>query len=377
MILRAVAVMAGLILLAAMAHVSVVSNGGYGTTQAVMTVSSAAGVAIGALVIGRTSSDRRYALAFGIAACLACGEAFGLLGAAERLVAQREATQAPAREASALRAAAAERVRLAELALASVPTSSVRLTTALAAKSVADDAATTKAAEKHCSANCRQLLEQQVTAAVVEVTKARDEIEKQRRAAEAQLADARVALGLIPSLPSGTPLADRLGMAPWVLDLLVAGLGSLSANGLGCLLLAFAAHGPAFAPTPTNATRRPQNSEAIIDVFDSTRGASRIPAPMSHTIEASDRLPLIEHVDRFAVTAISKKSRGRASLADVHAAYLAWCRAEGLSPANPGDFAEAIGKLVKAAGITVRLNDKREPLLLGVRLKPELLADMN
>ena len=134
MILRAVAVMAGLVLLGAMAHVSVVSNGGYGTTQAVMTFAIAAGVAIGALVIGRTSSERRYALAFGIAACLACGEAFGLLGAAERLVAHRDAVQVPAREASALRAQASERVRLAEIALTSVPTTSVRLSTALAAK---------------------------------------------------------------------------------------------------------------------------------------------------------------------------------------------------------------------------------------------------
>ena len=60
MILRAIAVMAGLVLLGAMAHVSVVSNGGYGTTQAVMTFAIAGGVATGALVIGRTSSQRRY-----------------------------------------------------------------------------------------------------------------------------------------------------------------------------------------------------------------------------------------------------------------------------------------------------------------------------
>ena len=44
-----------------------------------------------------------------------------------------------------------------------------------------------------------------------------------------------------PELP--TPLADRLNMAPWLYDLIMAGLGSVGLNGLGCGLLVFGAHG--------------------------------------------------------------------------------------------------------------------------------------
>jgi hypothetical protein len=39
---------------------------------------------------------------------------------------------------------------------------------------------------------------------------------------------------------SATPLADRLGVAGWLLDLLHAALGSLVGNGLAMCLLGFA-----------------------------------------------------------------------------------------------------------------------------------------
>jgi hypothetical protein len=40
-----------------------------------------------------------------------------------------------------------------------------------------------------------------------------------------------------------TPLADRLGIEPWKIDVLIAALGSIAINGLACGLMIFGAHG--------------------------------------------------------------------------------------------------------------------------------------
>lgn len=77
MMLRLLAITGGLGLLAATAHVTVTSVGGYGTAHAVMIVAIAIGVGVGALVIGAAWSDRRRVVSVGIAACLACGEMYG------------------------------------------------------------------------------------------------------------------------------------------------------------------------------------------------------------------------------------------------------------------------------------------------------------
>ena len=127
--------------------------------------------------------------------------------------------------------------------MASIPTTSARLEAALSAKAVADAAVVEKSAEHGCAANCRALLQAQVDAAAAEVAGARQELAAKHAAAENELVEARTALAEAKEPPSATPLADRLGLPAWILDLLTAGLGSMAANGLGCGLIAFAAHG--------------------------------------------------------------------------------------------------------------------------------------
>ena len=51
-----------------------------------------------------------------------------------------------------------------------------------------------------------------------------------------------IALAALPAVAAASPLAARINVPDWVLDLIRAGLFSVSANGLGAFLLAFASH---------------------------------------------------------------------------------------------------------------------------------------
>src|SRR6185503_6051508 len=87
-----------------------------------------------------------------------------------------------------------------------------------------------KAADKGCFAICRQLLQAQVNTAAVEVAAARAEIEAKRAVPEDKLKQAQAALAMLPLPPSATPLADRLGITGWTLELSQAWLASLAAT---------------------------------------------------------------------------------------------------------------------------------------------------
>ena len=73
----------------------------------------------------------------------------------------------------------------------------------------------------------------------MEVTAAAQEAQ-QLHAKAIEAAKAEVAANPLPA--SATPLADRLGWAPWVLDLVMAALLSIGANGLAGTLIAYGAH---------------------------------------------------------------------------------------------------------------------------------------
>jgi hypothetical protein len=87
-----------------------------------------------------------------------------------------------------------------------------------------------KAADKGCFAICRQLLQAQVNTAAAEVAAARAEIEAKRAVPEDKLKQAQAALAMLPLPPSATPLADRLGITGWTLELSQAWLASLAAT---------------------------------------------------------------------------------------------------------------------------------------------------
>ena len=161
--IHAFATLAGVGILGATAHTTVQATGGYSSEHAPVVLAVAIGVAVGAICIGRAFREHRFALGAAMVLCLVAGESYGLLSTAERIIAAREARQVPVTASAARRLAALDRVAAAERA-----------------KAAADTAALTKASEKGCAANCRQILESTQHAAQREGLSVSD----QRRAVE-------------------------------------------------------------------------------------------------------------------------------------------------------------------------------------------------
>lgn len=343
-VIKLLAVLAGLALLGATAHVTVLATGGYGDPHAVLVLAIAGGVGVGGLAVGAAWGEGRAMLAIIIVTMIAAGEAFGLLQTGERLIASREAKQAPAREAVRARQEAADRVQTAEEALAGLPETSSRLAVAIEAKRAVDATVAARASERGCAAHCRALLEQQVSAAEAEVVAARQEIADRRQAAERTLSEARAIYASAPKLPSATGLADRVGVPPWALDLVMAGLGSLAANGLGCALLAFGAHG---------GRRRPE-----------TIGTYEVSLPVQRPVG---------EVKAFCVDCMHPGTGQSFGLPEAYRFYRAWCAAQGRAPLEPGDFADGLAELVKRLGVPVRLTDKGVEIIDAVIVPPKLL----
>jgi hypothetical protein len=348
MILRAVAALVAVALLGASAHAIVAHIAdGYSSPHAIVILTLAAGVAIGALSIGAAWHQRRKVLAVAIGIALLCGEAFGLVSTAERIVGQRDHVQASVTEAAGKITAARERVGAAERELAAVATSD-RLLRAEAAKAAADATAQAKASERSCAVNCRAILEQQVATAAHDVKEARREIETRQEAARKALEAARAHLATLAPPGSPSPLADRLGLAAWQLDLLAAALASIAVNGLAAALLVFAGHGrhehaPAREPPAAARSVRVERGAGDVPMLE----ASAVPPP---------RVPVAnvrEHAARFGVECFAPDPRGSADLETIKATYAAWCGNIGVEALPDAEIGRALADLFSAAGLRV------------------------
>ncbi len=335
---RCLAALVGLAIIGCVAHAAVMASGGYGKSGALLTIGLAAGLVVGSLAIGVAWHEDQRAIAVCLIAALAAGEAWSLLLTAERTIAHRDEHQAPLRAAAEARAKAADRVKLGEAALAAIE-STPRLIQAQKAKVAADAAIIDKAAERGCLSNCRQLLQAQADAAAAELAAARADA---RAKAESRVNQARADLNALPIPPSATPLADRLGIEGWKIDLATAGLASLAANGLGAFLLTFAAH----------SRRAPHR---LIDV---TPIADRVEPPSSTRDAAKE-------ADWFARTMFRPKRTGRVKLADVRHAYHEWCRKHGLDPLPDRDIGHALNVLFASVRL-YRRGEGPEAAIVGI-----------
>jgi hypothetical protein len=95
MIIRTLAIICGLLILAAVAHATTVATGGYWTPQSYVTIAVAAGVGMAGILSGMAWSAGQHTLAVWLVVVIAAGEAFGFISTAERLIVSREAAQAP------------------------------------------------------------------------------------------------------------------------------------------------------------------------------------------------------------------------------------------------------------------------------------------
>lgn len=354
MILRCAAAVAAVALLAAAAHAVVTHAGGYGTPHSIITLTLAAGVAVGALAIGRAWQARRRAVALSLALALICGEAFGLMSTAERLIAQREAAQRPLLETADKRADVQRRLTAAE-AQAIAAKRSHRLDKAQDAKEAADRAVIEKAAERGCAANCRTLLEQQVANAARELEAARGDVATAEKAAAAIVAAIRAELAAIPAPVSATPLADRLGLPAWSLDLFMAGLGSIAANGLAAALLVFAGHGNAHTPAPR---MKAEPRARVVNI-----NALEIEPPAVPVLNRR------EHAARFGVECFAPADSGATSVEAIKVRYLAWCRAHNVAPLPDAEIGETLADLMRSAGLRIT-QQAGQLVVVGIALKP-------
>ena len=214
-----------------------------------MTIAIAGGVGVGALVMGPAWHEQR-----GLARWLAAGDPSGrrvrisLHGRPPNCCSRGCSGAAEGRRRGARNAA--RRVAAAAAAIAKLPATSPRLEAALAAKATADREATARSSERGCRENCRILLVRQVDEAGGEVAAARAELAavELTRNREFSVATAELAAMKVPA--SATPFADRVGVAPWALDLVLAALGSMACNGLAVGLISFAGYRSRKQPDP-------------------------------------------------------------------------------------------------------------------------------
>jgi len=344
MFLRTLAVLVGLGLLSAAAHVTVLATGGYQNPHAILVLAVACGVAIGALCIVKAWRDQRFVVAALIGLALLSGEAFGLLQTGERLIANRETAQTPVRQIHDAKIDAQKHVAAIEAELLAF-TTTARLDSALASKATADRAVIEQASLRGCASNCRKLLTRQVKAAAAEVAAARAELRTERDHLENRLGAAKAALAAIKLPPSTTGLADRIGWAPWALDLIYAALGSIGANGLGCALLAFGAHG----------SRR----RATIEVV----------SPPSKQANPGQ----LEHAAHYGVERLTQTAGEYTTLDAIHTDYRAWCKQNGERRLPAKQIGAAVAELFENAGINVGEIEGRL-VALNVTIKPPLVA---
>jgi hypothetical protein len=227
---------------------AVIDAGQLTGSSAGLAVALAAGVAVGASIIPRM---RSRGLAVGLVLALAASECSNLIAVAERVVVARDAAASKLASDNGLSAAAVVRIAKAERALAEYRA-----------------AAVAAIATPGCARECRGLLEGQGAALVSE------------------LATARTAALAVPVMRSATPLADRLGVAAWVLDLLAAGLLSVGANGLAAMLIAWASQ--------TAGRRDPASIQNDPIMTRITASAIRT-NPAQTPVESSDARDRIKH----------------------------------------------------------------------------------
>lgn len=250
---RRLSTLVGAAILAASTNAVILKTGGYLSSQALLVAALSAGVFAGARIVG-AAWRQSTVLAGCIIAALAAGEIYNLVGTAERITQMREDMQIPLKALARKRQDALERLH----ALETGEITSSRLKLAKEALEAARQAVDDEARNGGCRKECQR--KEAVAGQAAEEVKAAAREAQATRAAEIEAAKAEVEANPLP--PSATPLADRLGCPPWVLDLMVAALLSVGANGLAGTLIAFGAHGSGTASgTARSGSAVPERSE--------------------------------------------------------------------------------------------------------------------
>lgn len=354
---RVGATVAGLGILASVAHITVSKTGGWGGDNALQIATLAACVGLGAIFGGLALSIRSRGFAAVVFSLVLVAEVFGLGMTAERIVSSREAAAVPLRQAVEARRKAEQRVVAAEAALATT-SGGERLRTAETAKAAADRAVLEKASERGCAQNCRALLEAQVTAAAAEVAAARSELAGKAKAAAGELQAARDALEAMPLPPSASPLADRLGISSATLDIAFAVLASLALNGMAAALIAFGTHAHRQDEPVAEAVPMPSASTAVATITE----------PVVLEAEAVEDDEDDEAVGVWLSAETLPGTGDRLAVGAAYDAFRRWCEVDGRFPMSIVKF----GRALDVAGVEKR-RISGKVYLLNRRLRPAML----
>lgn len=292
--LRLCVFLAGTAVVAAATHANVEHAGGYASSDAPLIIALALLLAIGMGFVGFAWRRGQAAGALALGLLILAGETYWTLSNAEREIARREERHAPLLKAHEDRAEAEKRVQKAEEALKD-----------------ANDAVTSEAAKRDCLKNCAALLAGAATAA------------------RADLDAARRALENTPRPLSPAPLPARLGIAPWLWDLIMAALRSLAVVG-GSLAIGMSMH----------TERGARHGSGAVTTADSA--PKHKPPKRSARVEVLAPPSSREHVAQFLRSALKPDPTGQTSLRALHRRYDEWCKGEGLSAAELGRELRAI-----------------------------------
>ena len=311
--MRGPAIAGGLAILAA-ATWTVVTDAHLDLPHASLVCAMAAGTAAGAVAIARV----RWNVGLVVALAVLSGESYGMLVTGERIIRHRESMAIADAEANPRLAAARGTLAAAKAALVEH-----------------DRAAVLALQERGCARECRAGLDTTRVALVGDRDKA------------------QAALATIPS-KGATPLADRLGVDPWALDLFMAALLSLGANGLACVLIAYGAH-----EKPKARTIQPSVVAEPEVPAERVTGSSVV--PMRRRTTGND-------AQEFVTTRLRPDAGESVSMRDVVHRYWDWCEARGL---HRPDMATAMGQVAavcKRASIEIELTASRDVVVRGVAL---------
>jgi hypothetical protein len=288
--MKTIVILAALGVLAAATHANVMHAGGYYSDGAPLAMTLSALLAVGIAYATTSWRDGSQALAALLGLCIVSGEVYWLVVNAERELAAREEMEAPSRAAKEARNAAKDRLKRAE-----------------DAKRKADSDAVEQAALPGCAKNCAAILKD-----------AKDR-------AERELTTAREAVVALPPERSASPLSERLGIASWAWDLILAGLRSLAVVGAS-VALALALHPKR---EEVNYGKSPQLNEMPTNVVTLPPGS----------------------VARFLKETLRPAEGQRVNIADLVERYFFWCKKVGVQPVEKQTLVKEIARLFEKAGL--------------------------
>ena len=266
---------------------------------------------------------------------------------------------------------------MAEAAVAALPDASARLQAAIQSKAAADTAVVTKSAERGCAANCRLLLQAQADQNQQEVEAARRDMADNRARLEQAVTDARADLAAFKAPSSASPLADRIGWPAWVLDLVMAALGSITANGLACALMVFGSHRKVASVKAADATPpkapelpAPETAPEPLRPVDVTRAGNVVPIrPASRSGAGKPSADAIKQAKGFMVARVTlTDDDAETDVRALYRDYVAWMTGKGSQPLPETDIGAALVHLFKLAQIPFGPKDGKA-IARGIALK--------